>query len=160
MIIRILAVLVAASLLLATSAPVAVAQSDDQWQTDLYSELSASVDVFNANVDNISLGFAGDQLADKRVNLYVNDGDDRMVASFYMDGDNHITDLREEAHPDAQLKMTTDRATVETIVNSNTPAADFRSAVADDRIVISGEDDQFVERVKWGVINLLKGFLL
>lgn len=160
MIIRILTTLAVVSLLLASSAPVAVAQADDQWKTDLYGQLSTSVDVFNANVDNVSLGFAGDQLADKRVNLYVNDGDDRMVASFYMDGDNHITDLRQEAHPDAQLKMTGDRETVEAVIGSATPAADFRDAVVDGSIVISGEDDAFVERVKWGVINLLKGFLL
>ena len=160
MIIRILTALAVVSLVVAAASPAAVAQSDDRWKTDLYNELSASVDVFNANVDNVSLGFAGDQLANERVNLYVNDGDDQMVASFYMDGDNHITQLQQGAHPDAQLKMTGDRETVESIINSNTPAADFRDAVVDDRIVISGEDDAFVERVKWGLINLLKGFLL
>lgn len=160
MIIRFLTALVAVSLLITAAAPAAVAQSDDQWKTDLYDDLSTSVGVFNANVDNVSLGTAGDQLAGKRVNLYVTDGDDQMVASFYMDGDNHITELQPEAHPDASLKMTTDRATVGAIVNSQNPAADFRQAVIDGRITINGEDGHFVEQVKWAVINLLARFLL
>jgi hypothetical protein len=159
MILRTLTVLVAVLLVVSVASPV-VAQSDDQWKSDLFAQFESHADLFNDNIDNVSLGVAGDQLADHRVNLYVADGDDELVMSFYMDSNNHITDLRMEAHPDASLKMETDRGTVESILASQTPASDFRDAVADDRIVISGERGHLVEQVKWIVVNLVKSFLL
>jgi hypothetical protein len=160
MIPRTLALLVALSLLAATASPVVVAQSEDQWKSDLADRFAANVGTFNDNVDNASLGVAGDQLANHRVNFYVEDGDDRLVLSFYMDGDNHVTDFRRGPHEDASLKMTTDRQTVEGILASPTPASAFRAAVADDRVVIAGERGHPVQQVKWAVINLVKPFLL
>jgi hypothetical protein len=157
---RTLATVAVAVLLVAAASPTGVAQSDDQWKSDLFDQFEANADLFNDNVDNVSLGVAGDQLANHRVNLYVNDGDDQLIVSFYMDGDNHITDLQMGAHEDASLKMTTDRETVTGILASQTPAGDFRSAVADDRIVIGGEQGHPVQQVKWTVINIVKPFFL
>ena len=161
MITRLLTIAVVATLLVAVSSPAAVAQSDDdEWQTGLYDQFASSVGAFNANIDNVSLGVAGGQLANHRVNLYVTDGDERLVASFYMDGDNHITDVQRGAHEDASLRMATDRDTVESILASQTPAAYFRTAVADDRVVIRGERGNPIEQVKWAVINVIKPFVL
>jgi hypothetical protein len=160
MIRRLLAITVVATLLVAASSPAVVAQSDDEWQTGLYDQFASSAGAFNENIDNVSLGVAGGQLANHRVNLYVNDGGEQLVASFYMDGDNHITDVQRGAHDDATLRMTADRDTVESILASQTPAADFRTAVEDDRIVIRGERGNPVEQVKWAVINIIKPFVL
>ncbi|MGM0590484.1 MAG: hypothetical protein ACQETI_02450 [Halobacteriota archaeon] len=148
-------------LLVSASAGVGVAQSGNPaWADDLYDQMSSMVEPYNDNVADANLGVAGDQLADRRVNVYITSGDETAVFSFYMDADNRITDLQPEAHPDAQLKMTTSKATLESLAASDNPAADFRSAVANDDIVIAGEDGHIVEQVKWTVINVVKGFVL
>jgi len=80
--------------------------------------------------------------------------------SLTMDGNNRITDLSDALSEDAKRKITTDRATIEDLATANNPAAAFRDAVANDDIVITGEDGQTVERIKWAVINAFKGFFI
>ncbi|WP_233203874.1 hypothetical protein [Halegenticoccus soli] len=117
------------------------------------------VGLYNANVASADLGVAGEQLADRRVNLYVRGSGGTAAYSFYVDEDNRISDLRDGRHPDADLKMTTDRATVRGIAGADDPSAAFRRAVARGDVVVGGERGRIVERVKWTVINAAKGLL-
>lgn len=148
-------ILVVAVLLVSALAGGAVAQSDSG--DDLYESLEEMVPAYNANADAVDLGpvnLAG------TMNIYIEDGSSEVVYSITMDGQNRITALDDSRDEDAVRKITTDRETIETIAAADNPAAAFRDAVANDDIVITGEDGQFVEGVKWAVVNFLKGFLL
>ena len=152
---RISLIFVAAVLLVSALAGGAAAQTDDG--DDLYESLEEMVPAYNANADAVDLGpitLAG------TTNVYIQDGDSEAVYSLTMDDQNRITQLEDSRSGDAVRKITTDRATLAGIAAADNPAAAFRDAVANDDIVISGEDGQVIEGIKWGVINLFKGFFL
>mgnify|MGYP006296784237 FL=1 len=152
---RISLLLVVSVLLASAFAGGAVAQTDDG--DDLYASLEEMVPVYNENADAIDLGpvnLAG------TTNVYIADGDAEVTYSITMDERNRITALDDSRSDDAVRKITTDRATLESIAAADNPAAAFRSAVANDDIVISGEEGHFFEGVKWTVINVFKGFFL
>ena len=152
---RISLVLVVAVLLASALAGGAVAQSDDG--DDLYESLEQMVPAYNANAESVDLGpinLAG------TTNIYIDDGGDDVTYSITMDDENRITALHDARSDDAVRKITTDRETLETIAAADNPAAAFRDAVANDDIVISGENGRIVEGIKWTVINLFKGFFL
>jgi hypothetical protein len=147
-------IIVVAALLVSALAGGAVAQSDGD---DLYETLEEMVPAYNENAGAVDLGpvnLAG------TTNVYIADGSSETVYSVTMDERNRITALDDSRSDDAVRKITTDRATLESIAAAADPAAAFRDAVANDDIVISGEDGQFVEGVKWTVINFVKGFFL
>jgi len=134
----------------------AVAQSSGD-DADLYESLEEMVPAYNENADSVNLGpvsIAGTS------NIYIEDGDSVVTYSMTIDDRNRITDLSESADDDAVRKITTDRETIERLTASDNPARAFRDAVANDDIVITGEDGQTVERIKWAVINAFKGFFL
>ncbi|MFC7325336.1 hypothetical protein ACFQMF_12185 [Halorubrum rutilum] len=159
---RIPLILAVAVLLAGALAGVAVAQSDGgAAQTgdgdDLYESLEEMVPAYNENADSVDLGpvnLAGTS------NIYIQDGSSEVTYSITMDRQNRITDLDDSRSEDAVRRITTDRETVEELVAADNPAAAFRNAVADDEIVISGETGNPVERVKWTVINAVKGFFI
>ena len=159
---RFVALFAAVVVVAGAASGVGVAQQadDDAWADTLYERLSGQVDTFNENVDDADLGVAGDQLAGHWVNLYVSDGNSTVVVSFYMDENNHISDVQRGAHPDATLKMTTDRETVESVLAAERPASAFRQAVVDGEVVIGGEQGKVVQQAKWTVINAVKGLFL
>lgn len=148
--------------LLAAVAPGALAQTGSDadappWSDEAYETVSEMVPKYNERVSEIDLGIAGDQLADRRANVYIEDGDQTAVYSFYMDEQNRIQDLQRGAHPDAQLKITTTRDLLEAVASADDPAAAFREAVRNDEIRIAGERGHPVEQVKWTVVNAAKG---
>lgn len=152
---RVSLILTVAVLLVSALAGGAVAQSDDG--DDLYESLEEMVPAYNANADAVDLGpvnLAG------TTNIYIEDGGSEVTYSVTMDDRNRITDLDDSRSEDAVRKITTDRATIEEIAAADNPAAAFRNAVANDDIVISGEDGQILEGVKWAVINVFKGFFI
>ena len=152
---RISLVLAVAVLLASALAGGAVAQSDDG--DDLYESLEEMVPAYNANAEAVDLGpinLAG------TTNVYIDDGGADVTYSITMDDENRITALDDARSDDAVRKITTDRETLESIAAADNPAAAFRDAVANDDIVISGENGQIVEGIKWAVINLFKGFFL
>jgi len=137
-----------------TGSAVAQSGADD---AGLYDSLEEMVPLYNDNADSVDLGpisLAGTS------NIYIEDGDSVVTYSLTMDGNNRITDLSDALSEDAKRKITTDRATIEDLATANNPAAAFRDAVANDDIVITGEDGQTVERIKWAVINAFKGFFI
>jgi len=134
----------------------AVAQSGSD-DVGLYESLEEMVPVYNENADSVDLGpvnLAGTS------NIYIQDGDSVITYSIVMDSQNRITALNDSPGADAKRKITTDRATIESLTAADNPAAAFRNAVANDDIVITGEDGQTVERIKWAVINAFKGFFI
>ncbi|TKX78930.1 hypothetical protein EXE53_18575 [Halorubrum sp. SD626R] len=134
----------------------AVAQSSGD-DADLYESLEEMVPAYNENADSVNLGpvsIAGTS------NIYIEDGDSVVTYSMTIDDRYRITDLSESADDDAVRKITTDRETIERLTAADNPARAFRDAVANDDIVITGEDGQTVERIKWAVINAFKGFFL
>jgi hypothetical protein len=148
--------------LLAAAAPSALAQTGSdadapEWEDEAYETFSEMVPKYNERVSEIDLGIAGDQLADRRVNVYIEDGDQTAVYSFYMDERNRIRDLQRGAHPDAQLKITTRIDVLEAVASADDPAAAFRVAVRNDEIRIAGERGHPVEQAKWTVVNAVKG---
>jgi len=134
----------------------AVAQSSGE-DADLYESLEEMVPTYNENADSVDLGpvsIAGTS------NIYIEDGDSVVTYSMTIDDQNRITDLSESPDDDAVRKITTDRETIERLTTADNPARAFRDAVANDDIVITGEDGQTVEQIKWAVINAFKGFFL
>jgi len=153
---RIIQVLVVVGLLVGAATGGAVAQSASG-DADLYESLEEMVPVYNENADSVDLGpvsIAGTN------NIYIDDGDSVVTYSLVIDGQNRITALNDSPSEDAKRKITTDRATVEELTTASNPALAFRDAVANDDIVITGEDGQTVEKVKWAVINAFKGFFI
>lgn len=148
------------AVLLASTATGAVAQSSPPWEQEVYDAVSEMIPAYNAGVASVDLGVAGDQLANRRVNVYVEDGDATAVFSFRTDADNRIEDFRRGAHPDAQLRITTTRETVVRVARADDPAAAFRGAVSGGDIAVRGESGHPIEQVKWTVINTLRSFLL
>jgi len=151
-----LQLLVVVGLLVSAAAGGAVAQSDSS-DADLYESLEDMVPLYNENADNVNLGpvsIAGTN------NIYIDDGNSVVTYSLVINDQNRITALNDSPSEDAKRKITTDRATIEELTTASNPALAFRDAVANDDIVITGEDGQIVERVKWAVINAFKGFFI
>lgn len=153
-------VLVVLGLLVGAAGPVAAQSDEPAWSDSLYDQFAGMVGEYNENVEPSDLGVASNLLAGKSVNIYVEGDGGTAVYSFTMDDGNRITDLSRERNPDAQLKMTTDRATVQRVSSSSNPAAAFQTAVESGDIVIGGEDGHLVEQVTWGVVNALRGVLM
>lgn len=153
---RVILVVMAAVLLVTASTGGAIAQSDSG-DADLYQSLEEMVPVYNENAESVDLGpvnLAGTS------NIYIQDGDSTTTYSVTMDRQNRITELQNSSSPDAKRKITTDRETLEEITSADNPAAAFRTAVANDEIVIAGEDGRTIEQIKWRAINIFKGFFL
>ena len=151
-----LQLLVVVGLLVSAAAGGAVAQSDSS-DADLYESLEDMVPLYNENADNVNLGpvsIAGTN------NIYIDDGNSVVTYSLVINDQNRITALNDSPSEDAKRKITTDRATIEELTTASNPALAFRDAVANDDIVITGEDGQIVERVKWAFINAFKGFFI
>jgi len=153
---RVTLIIVVLVLLVSAVTGSAAAQSDSG-DAGLYESLEEMVPVYNDNADSVDLGpvsLAGTS------NIYIEDGASVVTYSIVMDKQNRITALNDRPSEDAKRKITTDRATLEALTAASNPAAAFRNAVANDDIVITGEDGRTIERVKWTVINTFKGFFI
>ena len=147
-------VLAVALLIVVAATGGAVAQSSGD---DLYESLEEMVPAYNDNADSINLGpinLAGTS------NIYIEDGDSTVTYAVTMDDQNRITELSDSRSDDAVRKITTDRETIQGIVEVDNPAMAFRDAVANDDIAITGENGQPIEQIKWVIINAFKGFFL
>lgn len=153
-----LATLAVVGLLLASSAgSVAAQNAEPAWAADLETAVEDMLPAYNERAGDVDLGplsLAG------TTNVYVSDGDAVATFRVTMDGDNKITAFERGTNADATRKLTTDRATLERIAAAENPAAAFRTALANDDIVVSGEQGHFVEGLKWTVVNLFKGLFL
>ena len=153
---RSLQVLIVVGLLVSAVTGSAVAQSASG-DAGLYESLEDMVPLYNENADSVNLGpvsIAGTN------NIYIEDGDSVVTYSMVINDQNRITALNDSPSEDAKRKITTDRAMIEELTTASNPALAFRDGVANDDIVITGEDGQVVERVKWAVINAFKGFFI
>ncbi len=133
----------------------ALAQSDQPaWADEMFGSFEGFVSTYNENVDASDLGIAADQLKNERVNLIVTDADGTQgTASFRMNAQLQIQELEQGTRDDATLKMTTDRATIDRILESNTPTTAFQNALMDGDIRIDGIG--VINSLKWAVINVL-----
>jgi hypothetical protein len=153
-------VAVVALVLLAAVAGPAAAQSDDPpAEASTYDTFVEMSELYNERAASLDLGVAERLLAGARVNAYVTDGDEVTAFSFALDDQMRIVDVRPEPDEEATVRVETDRATVQGIIDSENPAAAFRSAVANDDIRIEGERGHFVSQAVWTVANGLKGLL-
>jgi hypothetical protein len=135
---------------------VAAQSNNPEWGQELYEQVEGMQDQYNANADQVDLGpvnLAG------TMNVYVNDGDEQATYSFTMNEDNEITSMQQGLDPTAPRKITTTRATLERIANSDNPAAAFRSAVLSGEIDITGEDGELIETIKWEVAKFLLDYI-
>lgn len=167
--VRLATLAVVVTLLVSSVGSVAAQSANPDWAAELETTVDEMIPAYNERAGDVNLGpfsLSG------TTNVYVydddsdgdgvDDGTEDRTATFHitMDGDNRITAFETGTSDDAARKLTTDRATLERIANADNPAAAFRSAVANDDIVISGESGHFVEGLKWTVVNLFKGLLL
>jgi hypothetical protein len=153
-------VAVAALLLLAAVAGPVAAQSDESSaEVSTYDAFVEMSDLYNERAASLDLGVAERLLAGARVNAYVTDGDEETAFSFTLDDQMRIVDVQPEPDEDATVRIETDRATVQRIIDSENPAAAFRSAVTSGDIRIDGERGHFVSQAVWTVANGLKGLL-
>ncbi|MDY7080854.1 MAG: hypothetical protein SXQ77_00235, partial [Halobacteria archaeon] len=82
-------------------------------------KLERLADEYNQEADSARTGLEGSQLRDTAVNFHVEPagGGSPVVVSFYVNDTNHITELRRGARGDADVRMTTDEATIDRILN-------------------------------------------
>jgi len=154
---HVLTLAVVAVLVVSAVAGSGAAQSDAPADADLYESLEEMVPVYNENAESLDLGpvnLAGTS------NVYIQDGNSTVTYSVTMDSQNRITELDNGTSPDANRRISTDRETIEEVSSADNPAAAFRTAVANDEIVITGEDGHVIEQAKWTVVNALKGFFI
>lgn len=170
------ATLLAAAVVLSAASAPAAAQSDaPAWADELFADLQTMSERYNANVDGARADMSGptravyDQLNGRTVNVYLHGTD--VTYSFRVTEAGRIVDFQQGTRDDAHLAMFLTRETAERLTDVDDPVRTFVTAVetgrfvgsGDDRtvrgVVIRGESDRYVERAKWGVINLSKGFL-
>ncbi|AEN05626.1 hypothetical protein [Halolamina sp.] len=145
----------------------AQANGEPEWAGELETNVNEMIPAYNERAGEINLGPLS---LSGTTNVYVydadsdgdgvSDGEELATFQITMDRQNRITNFERGTSDDAARKLTTDRATLEGIANTNNPAAAFRSAIANDKIVISGESGQFVEGLKWTIVNAFKGLFL
>jgi hypothetical protein len=138
----------------------AVAQSDQpDWAVQMFEDMGPMVETYNANVDVSDFGFMAGQLQGEKVDLVVDDPANGTEASvsFTLDDDLRMQELAMGTRDDATIQMSTDKATMDRIIASATPATEFKNAVLDEDITISGIGT--VSQVKWAVINIVGGVL-
>lgn len=140
------------------TAPV-VAQSDQpDWAADMFDRMEPMVETYNENINADDAGIAGDQLKNEKVNLIVTDANGTTAeASFRLDGRLRMQELSEGTRDDATMKMSTDRETIERIIDANDPSSAFQTAITDDDISIDGLGS--INAVKWVILNTVSGFL-
>jgi hypothetical protein len=156
---RVTSVALALLLVFSSVGGVAAQTSNSEWSQQIVDDTISAMDTYNANIDNVDLGPVS---LTGYSNVYITDTSTGEVAEFHieMDERNHLIGAYWETNTEATRKITTDRETYNTVINADNPAAAFRNAIADDKIVISGDNGNIVEGVKWRIINLLKGFVL
>ncbi|MEF8973666.1 MAG: hypothetical protein V5A15_02145 [Haloarcula sp.] len=138
----------------------AAAQSDQpDWAVELFEDMGPMVETYNENVDASDFGFVAGQLQGENVNLVVDDPANGTEASvsFTLDNELRIQELELGTRDDATIQMSTDKATMDRIIASGNPSTEFKNAVLNDDITISGIGT--VSQVKWAVINIVGGVL-
>ena len=138
------------------SAPVTGQAAQPAWGGAMFADFEGMVGEYNAAIGETDLGFAGDTLANERVNLVVSDTDGSVATfSFRLDGDLRMSEFAQGEREDATLRMSADRATVEGIVAAENPARAFTGAVADGDVALDGLG--LGNAVKFAVINGVAG---
>jgi hypothetical protein len=146
--------------LVAASGPALAQESDTPSDDEMRQLLDEGVALYNQNVEQFDVSFARGLIAGKTVNVYIEDGDETHVFSAVVEDDMRIADVEVGPNPDASTRITTDRATLESIAASPDPLSEVEQAVRDDRIRVSGETGKPLDQAIWTVANLFKGFLL
>ena len=152
---RLLLALVVVTASLGVVAGSATAQSDQpQWAVETFDRMEDWVPTYNQQVSGEDFGVAASQLKNERVNLIVTDANGETgTASFRTDSDLRIQEFSMGTRDDATIQMTTDRATINGILDSPSPANAFVNAIANGDVTISGLGT--VAQVKWVVINTI-----
>ena len=152
-------ILLSLAVVLATAGAVATpaaAQSDQpDWAVQMFEDMEPMVETYNDNVNPGDFGFLAGQLQGEKVNLVVDDPANGTEASvsFSMNDDLQMQELALGTRDDATIRMRTDKATMDRIIAANNPVSEFRLAVRDDDITISGIGT--VSVVKWAVFNVV-----
>lgn len=137
---RILALLLALSVLLAGVPAGSVAQSDDPaWADDLYQQLESMVDVYNDNVDSLDLPIGEGLLQSARVTVEISDSEGNVVYySFETDENKRITSISREAHENPTLRIITTRETMQEIATAQDPVAELGNEVMSGDVRLEG----------------------
>ena len=155
-----LVTLVLVVVLVVASGPVLAQESDTPSDEEMKQLLDEGVALYNQNVEQFDVSFARGLIAGKTVNVYVEDGEQTHVFSAVVEDDMQIADVEMGANSDAATRITTDRATLESIAASSDPLSEVEQAVRDDQIRVSGEKGKPLDQAIWTVANLFKGLLL
>jgi hypothetical protein len=155
-----ISVLLVVSLVSVSAGPVLAQESEVPSDEELERLLDEGVTLYNQNVDQLDLGFARGLIAGETVNVYIEDGDQTHVYSASFEDDLRISDVSTEPNSDASTRISTDRATLESIASSSDPLEAAEQAIRDDRIRITGERGHLVDQAVWTVVNLFKGLFI
>jgi len=156
-------VVVSFSLVLATAGAVATpgaAQSDQpDWAVDMFDRMGPMVETYNDNVDPDDFGYLASQLQGEKVNLVVNDPANGTEASlsFALNGQLQMQELALGTRDDATVQMSTDKATMDRIIAANDPVSEFRTAVNNDDIALSGLGAY--DSLKWVILSIVADIL-
>jgi hypothetical protein len=135
------------------AAPTSAADEKSLGDRSIYDAVGEVADRYNEYAGALDLGLIERFLSDERVNAYVSDGDGVESLSFAIDGEMRITELRPDPRSDATIRLETDRATIERIVESDTPVAEAREAFADGDVTVTGAKGDVVSQATWTVVN-------
>lgn len=156
-------VLLSLAVVLATVGAVATpaaAQSDQpDWAVDMFDRMGPMVEKYNENVNPDNFGFLDGQLQGEKVNLVVDDPANNTEASvsFKLDNDLKMQELSLGTREDATIRMNTDKATMDRIIESNNPSSEFENAMTNDEITISGIGT--LAALKWTVFSIVGNVL-
>ena len=145
----------------AVAGPATAQSGQPAWADDLFDEMGPMVETYNANINASELGMAADQLRNQNVNLVVTDvaNDTTATVSFRMDSQLKIQELEQGSRDDATLEMSTDKATMDSIIAADNPAVAFQNALTppDSDITISGIG--VINEIRWAIINVIASLL-
>lgn len=125
--------------------------TEPQWAATLFEQLSTYVDAVNADPSERSLGVAGRQLRDERIDLHVETGSGSAAFSFRTTADGTVSEFARGTREDPTARMDTDGATVDRLVSAAEPIPAFRRAVREGDVEITGIGP--LERVKWWLLD-------
>jgi hypothetical protein len=139
--------------------PVAAQSDQPDWAVEMFEDMQPMVETYNANVDPGDFGLLAGQLQGQNVNLVVDDpanGSEASV-SFTLDDGLRMQEVELGPRDDATIRMDTDKATMDRIIASDAPETEFRTAVIDDDITISGVGA--FAAIKWAVVTIVADVL-
>lgn len=122
---------------------------------EVFADLVGVTNQYNRQVASVDFGTLGWQFENARVTITVTSSSGDGRAAFELDGEGRIHGVRPGPHADPTLRLSTDRATFDSVRTADNPARAFQRGVSDGDVTVEGVGP--VDRLVWSVVDLLRG---